>query len=110
MLVNATLGFGDFGPRVEIFLPDENYIREILAKYSAAIADGHQQVLHLLFEGAPAEPFPRHGVIEFGDSCELLNVDGEGPWWLYVRHRLTATDAVLQIFSEVAHIRLTVKS
>ena len=108
MLVNATLGFGDEGIRVEIRLPDENYIREVLAKAGAAVAEGKKQILHLIFEAAPDEPFPRHGFIEFRGSDEPLNVEGEGQWWLYVRRQLTAKDIVLKVVSDVAHVWLTI--
>jgi hypothetical protein len=106
MLVNATLGFGDEGIRIEVRLPDENYIREILAKASAAVAEGKKQFLHLIFEAAPDEPFPRHGFIEFRRSDEPLNVEGEGPWWLYVRHQLTAKDIMLKIKGDFVNVWL----
>jgi hypothetical protein len=107
--MNITLSFEATAPCIEVSLPDDSAIFEMLARVKRAVEEGKQQVVHLILKSEMAEQFPRHGIIEFNSTYNFLYVDAEGPWWLYATYtRVTASTIALKMICNVAHVLLTV--
>jgi len=110
--MNIILSFEATSPCIEVSLPDDNAIFEMLARIKEAVNEGKRQAVHLILKSemvATATQFPRHGIIEFNSTGEFLYVDGEGPWWLYARYtRVKASAIALEMICDVMNVELTV--
>jgi hypothetical protein len=108
--MNIILSFEATAPCLEVSLPDETAIFEMLARVKRAVKEeGKRQVVHLILKSEMANQFPPHGIIDFTTADELLYVDGEGPWWMYAKHtRVTASAIALKMICDVVNVLLTV--
>jgi hypothetical protein len=107
--VDAVLNLGATVPRVVVTLPDDAYVFDTFESIKQFVAEGKQQIVHLIFEAQVAPPYPRHGIIEFGDGQDILYVDGEGQWWLYDETtRLTGKTVMLNVTCKVVNVLLTI--
>lgn len=98
---------------ISVVLPDEQTFYDVLDVLKRAVVDeGKRQIVSIVFRTMTSAQVPPHGVIvfELEDDDDDLNVNAEGPWWLYVKdtRTLRACAIALEVICDVAHVRLTI--
>ena len=110
--MEIVLSFEQAQQPIVVTLPDERPFYEVVEAIRRAVVDeGRRQVVSIVLKTMTSAQVPPHGTILFSPGEDYLNVEGEGPWWLYVRDSpaLRACAIALELICDVAHVRLTIE-